>query len=365
MERELAEIAGDRSVILFALGCLSAIAGMAAAQCVRSLLVSARANAIPPEPEIRSTLNMHNITARPRLLGLICAAAAVGMGLVYMSAAGAPFQYSAMNIAALMLGVGAWAALGRTATSGLSGGGATTLGLAASLLLTALFGNGVDGAARWVTLGQLNLQVSLIVIPVMLVIHARKPDAMGALAMIVAALALALQPDRAMAGVLTASLLILVMSKRSGLTVVAAGAASLAFGWTLLRPDLLPAVPFVDRVFNTAFNVHPVVGFAVALGTIALVAPVLIGVWKSGSERPALLTFGACWLGVVAAAALGNYPTPLVGYGGSAVLGYLLSVALLPNTARAFDSKRAPVEPSADGGRADQRISQLDAVRLA
>jgi hypothetical protein len=33
---------------------------------------------------------------------------------------------------------------------------------------------------------------------------------------------------------------------------------------------------------------------------------------------------------VVAAAALGNYPTPLVGYGGSAVLGYLLSAALLP-----------------------------------
>ena len=27
---------------------------------------------------------------------------------------------------------------------------------------------------------------------------------------------------------------------------------------------------------------------------------------------------------------LGNYPTPLVGYGGSAILGYLLTFAFLP-----------------------------------
>jgi hypothetical protein len=43
----------------------------------------------------------------------------------------------------------------------------------------------------------------------------------------------------------------------------------------------------------------------------------------------------------VLAAALGNYPTPLVGYGGSAVLGYLLSVALLPGGARAASAEGA------------------------
>jgi hypothetical protein len=48
---------------------------------------------------------------------------------------------------------------------------------------------------------------------------------------------------------------------------------------------------------------------------------------------------------VVAAAALGNYPTPLVGYGGAAVLGYLLSVALLPSGAR--DTSRSLASQSA------------------
>jgi cell division protein FtsW (lipid II flippase) len=37
---------------------------------------------------------------------------------------------------------------------------------------------------------------------------------------------------------------------------------------------------------------------------------------------------------VIAAAAIGNYPTPLVGYGGSAILGYLLSAALLSASTR-------------------------------
>ena len=37
----------------------------------------------------------------------------------------------------------------------------------------------------------------------------------------------------------------------------------------------------------------------------------------------------ATWLAVVAFAFAGNYPTPLVGYGSSAILGYCLSAAVL------------------------------------
>ena len=40
--------------------------------------------------------------------------------------------------------------------------------------------------------------------------------------------------------------------------------------------------------------------------------------------------FGVVWLGTVVAAALGNYPTPVVGYGGSAILGYSMCLSLIP-----------------------------------
>ena len=70
---------------------------------------------------------MNSISARPRLLGLVCGVAAVGMGMAYMVAAGAPSRYLAVNFAALVLGASAWLALGRTAGSRLAGAGPVIL----------------------------------------------------------------------------------------------------------------------------------------------------------------------------------------------------------------------------------------------
>jgi hypothetical protein len=150
--------------------------------------------------------------------------------------------------------------------------------------------------------------------------------------MAAAALALAVQPDRAMAGVLAAGLCGLLWAEPSRLKLLSAGAAIAAFGWTLAAPDTLPEMPFVDQILYSAFDVHPLAGLAVAIGAAALAVPALIAL-RAGEARPTLAAFGACWLAVVVAAALGNNPTPLVGYGGSAILGYLLSGALLPGNA--------------------------------
>jgi hypothetical protein len=365
MARELDEIADDAAAAAFAAGCLRAVLALAVTARLRSLLAAARPILIPPAPSTWSLATMNSISARPRLLGLICALGAVAMGVVYLAAAEAPGRYILMNLAALVLGATAWLALGRTAGSGGRGAGAATLALALPLLLTALFGIPVDGPSRWVSAGPLNLQVSLIVLPAMLVLYARRPDAAGTAGMLVAALALAAQPDRAMAGVLAAGLLALLVSNRGRLPAAAAAGAVLAFGWTMLRPDRLPAVPYVDRVLYTAFDVHLLAGVAVLTGAAALLVPALAGAWRPAGERAPFLAFGGCWSAAVAAAALGNYPTPLVGYGGSAVLGYLLSTALLPNGAAERGAARAPAPLRADGRTSDRGILELRAPRLA
>jgi len=363
MERELAEITEDGAALLFAAGCLRAVLGLAIAARLRSLSAAARSILFPLAPSTWSLLTMTPISARPRLLGLICGAGAVGMGMAYMLAAGAPSRYLLVNLAALVLGATAWLALGRTAGSRLAGAGPVILALALPLLLTGFFGIAVEGASRWVSVGPLNLQVSLIVLPVMLVLYARRPDAIGTAGVIAAALALAVQPDRAMAGVLVAGLLGLLCATPGRLAFTAAAASLLAFGCTLITPDTLPAAPYVDRILYTAFDVHPLAGVAVVLGAALLVVPALIVASKTAGERPALLAFGGCWLGMVVAAALGNYPTPLVGYGGSAVLGYLLSVALLPGGARqtggsAASAPRPVADRSSDPTASELRVPQ-------
>lgn len=266
------------------------------------------------------------LVREPRFAGLACAGGAVALGLCYLLMAGAPMRHLAINAAALLVGLAAFVTvtgprwrLGRAGEKVLP-----LLGLV--LLATALFGVSVEGASRWVQLGPLNLQVSLIILPAMIVAFARAPSAGGAAGMSIAALALALQPDRGMSGVLAAGLATLALLRPERAVLLALAAAVAGFAATLVQADALPALPFVDQIFYSAFDVHPLAGTAVLAGGLLLLLPTLL----DSGDRSVSVAFGAVWAAVLAAAALGNYPTPLVGYGGSAIVGYLLSLALLP-----------------------------------
>lgn len=263
----------------------------------------------------------------PRAVGLACAAGAVGLGAVYLAAAQAPWSYIVVNSTAFVMGLIAYAALIRWGWGSTRRSGAIALALAAVLLATALFGTSADGSTRWIRVGSLGLQVSLLFLPLMIVAFARHRDAAGTSGLIVAALAMALQPDRAMAGVLAGSLLTLAILRfdiRVGMTLLA---AVIAFAVTLVRPDTSPASPWVDGILYTSFEVHPLVGAAVLTGALLLIVPAVYAFRKSSAHQHVYAVFGMVWICVIVAAALGNYPTPLVGYGGSAVLGYVLSLA--------------------------------------
>ena len=364
MQRELAEIQDDAAALAFIYGCLRTVLLLALAAQLRSACVVARRSLSSVFAAQGSFATVKRIMDGPWTVGLICGAGAVGLGIVYMLVAGAPSSYLGVNLGSLVIGVTAWAALRPTARSRLAGGGYVTLCLASLLVLTSLFGVAADGASRWVTLGPLTVQVSLILLPPMLVIYARQPDAVATFGMLAAAVALALQPDRAMAGVLMTALIALALSARRPLEIAAAAAAVLAFGYTLLVPDNLTAVPYVDGVFYSAFDAGLLAGLAVVVGAAALVAPAAIGLLMNVGDRAPLLAFGGCWAAVVAAAALGNYPTPLVGYGGAAVLGYLLSAGLLTKGISEPAAGGLRSRPPADDGD-DQIRSELRGAQLA
>lgn len=274
------------------------------------------------------------LRGNPRTLGVACAVAATGLGLAYMSAAGAPALYLAINVLALLMGLALYGLLRTHAGEAPALPGGVTLAFGAVLLATTLFGVSVEGASRWIRIAGLSVQISLVLLPTMLVAFARRRDLLSTLGVILGAVALALQPDRAMAGVLASALAVLAVRRRDLWVGSALGIAATGFAVTLLRPDTLPAVPYVDRILYTAFEVHVMAGLAVVCGALLLALPAIPG-RKLGSENgDAFAVFGTLWLGIVVAAAAGNYPTPLVGYGGSAVVGYVLSLAFLPGPVR-------------------------------
>ena len=265
----------------------------------------------------------------PRAAGIACAVGATGLGMLYLTMAGAPAIYLMVNGLALVMGL---AAVGLAWTAGwdrhLSSEIVLVLGVA--LLATALFGLSADGVTRCIRVGGLSVQVSLVVLPVMLVSFARCRTRYSTLGVVLAALALALQPDRAMAGVLASALAVLAVSTRDPRVLLALAGAAAGFAATLLRPDAPPAVPYVDQVLYTSFDAGILAGLAVTGGALVLVVPAMLGWRHDPDHRDVYAVFGVIWLGTVVAAALGNYPTPVVGYGGSAVLGYALSLSLVP-----------------------------------
>lgn len=328
---ELEEIPEDTQALAFALASVRGLApralGWLLMQPFIALLgVAARAS--------RAGANaLHD----PRAVGALCAAGAVAMGLAYMRLAGAPVGYLGINAGALVLGLVLLAPVSRIPWGDGRLSGALIFGLSALLLATALAGVRIEGAARWVRLGGVSVQPSLVLLPLMLAGFSRTRTPLATAGIVVAALAMALQPDRAMAAMMTATLATLVATRADRLAFMAFTASLLAFAVTLLRPDTLPAAPFVDQVLSSAFDVHALAGLAVVAGSAMLLVPVMMGWARDEDSRATCLAFGSAWLAAILAAAFGNHPTPVVGYGGSAILGYVLSLSTLPRRVSARD----------------------------
>ena len=329
MVAEAGAIDGRLTALGFALGCLGCAIG-------------ARMGLYLPTEE--GTM-MDVLSSKPRRLAIWCATGATGLGLVWMAAAGAPLRYLVVNAAALILGFLTVALLSRT---GDIRRGVVDLMLAAALLLVLWLGVSADGVTRWVMVGGIPLQPSLVLVPILALRFARTRDALSMLAIFVAALALALQPDRAMAGALAAAMAVLAILRPERNALIALAAAGAGFAITLFRADPSPAMPYVDQIFVSAFAVHVLAGLAVVAGAALLVVPAATGLLRDPGNRAAYAVFGAIWLGVIAAALLGNYPTPLVGYGGSAILGYLVSLLGLPMRAEGIVARRESAAHPAD-----------------
>ena len=264
-----------------------------------------------------------------RPLALAAAAAAVSAGCLLLLLSGAPLRMPVMNFAALLIGLTALLAL-RAAAALLSRPAHWDWALLATSLLvpfTALAGAEAGGVARWMIIAGLTTQPALMIVPPLAIAFALRPSAVRAAAVGCAAAGVALQPDPAAAAMLAlGTLAALAARKPTPAAVGAAVAAAAALFAAWLSSPLLPPAPFVEQVLPTAIGLGLATTIVAAAGLALLFLPAL----TSDQDHPqARLAFAGVWLGAVLAALAGSYPTPVLGFGGSAILGYVLSVGLL------------------------------------
>jgi hypothetical protein len=173
------------------------------------------------------------------------------------------------------------------------------------------------------------IHVSHLIAPLAIGVAARRPGPAPAAGLAALSLGLALQPDAAALIALTAALGVLLATQRNGWTAVALGAASLAATWTLFHPALIPPVSWVERMPGTALEMELWLGFLVALGLCLMPMPFVFIAVQGRRRRSLAGALAAYWIGLIGVSLIGAFPTPLVGYGVSAILGYVLSWALL------------------------------------
>lgn len=259
---------------------------------------------------------------------LALAAAAVGAGCALLVALGAPPRMSMMNGAALLIGLAGVAAIWACRRAGASAGiGDVALLIASALIpLTALVGPQADGVARWLVVGGLTIQPALIVVPLITVGLALHPSLIRSASAVVAAAGLAMQPDPGGALILLLGVIVFLREpeSRTAGTLIAVAAAAICAGVAIARNVVLSPVPFVEGVLPDAVHAGPLPLLLACATILLMLAPAF-----TRRLRAPQLAFLAVWIAALTAALLGPYPTPVVGFGGSSVLGFVLSAGLL------------------------------------
>ncbi len=242
-------------------------------------------------------------------------------GVGYLAFAGAPLHYLAVNSGALAAAL----LLMRFAPELQSDRALDFVAMGAILVLflPILFGPDVEGIRRWVGLGPVKLHSGLLVVPMLMALLPRLAKKRRLVVAALASIAMSLQPDRASALALLSGTGALFMTQRSLENMASLLFAAFALGATLIQPDLLETVRYVEHVLADAWASNPLIGSILAVSILAVL--VLPALWKPNLV-PALAAFG----GFALASLFGPYPTPFIGYGAASIIGFGLAIVLVP-----------------------------------
>lgn len=323
MRAEVLSMTDAREALAYAWGCFTTALRMACRQRVAAL-------------------------GQPDALGLACASVVVALGCAFMATRKAPTAYVWVNGLSLMLAWATFALLPRQHLQRdvqLRAGATCALG--AVMLWAALPSHHASVADGWLRLGPLPVQPTWLLCPAWWAVSAPlaglAPRSRTGRPLQLAGLLMGLLALTAQAQAPLLALTAWLLGRRAwrGRTMTEAGLALLALGmaklalarWTAPEPQ-----PFVDEVLQLAFTHASALGLLMTAAWLGLLLP---GVLHRRARE-----HGLAWAALLALALPGWLPAPVLGFGGSFILGYVLSLAVLPGARDAAPGTRpAPAHP--------------------
>ena len=302
MQAEVAAAGSEREALSFAWGCLWA--------ALHHSFAGARGG----------SAQVHNV-------GVLSCAVSVLAGCAFMRSAGAPGHYVWMNLLSLVFAVATFYLLPHRrlqADEGLRAKLAFALG---ALLLIAGVGQAHTGASAWLQIGPVTLNLPWLLLPALLLASDVQPQsvarswAVGGILM--ACSTLVLQADPVLLGLVAAVLGVRAWRQRHIALALLALAASAMAAYVTPSWQAPQALAFVDQFVHRGFSQSGLMG-------LGLVLVQMMPLWPALQHRPAR-QHGLIWGLIVVLSLPGWLPSPLVGFTGSFIVGYVLSLMVLGN----------------------------------
>ncbi|MEW6022758.1 MAG: FtsW/RodA/SpoVE family cell cycle protein [Pseudomonadota bacterium] len=253
------------------------------------------------------------------------------VSLMAMRVSGAPNGSLAVQAIAFVLA--ALLALPKRTAAWVESVDARWLGGAILLVTIAVLVAGVEieGARRWLRVGPVLLHPASLLGSILLLALARGPgNAWCTIPSGAAIVCFGLGNDGAasLAFALGSSALLLVERKewKTLLPLCVLAWCMAAWGWT--RPDTLAPVPWVEQIISQTWTASELLGIAAGVLLAMLPLPFVLAALEPG-RRSAGLALAGFWIGLLVAGLVGNYPVPVIGYGASPVIGWLLALRLV------------------------------------
>jgi cell division protein FtsW (lipid II flippase) len=203
------------------------------------------------------------------------------------------------------------------------------------ILYTAIEGQAANGVSRWLSIGgtDIRIQPSVMLMPAMLIVAAILRNALATIGVALAFLGLAFQGDAllAFASAMAIAISLLAARRTYWLTFVLLVYALLCCVVALRNAVTLSPVAHVDQALQSAFAWTPFAGFAALVMAILTILPPQKNLARHICKNTSVQIHATVWGTLIVASALGLQatPLPLLSFGGSAIIGFFLSLALI------------------------------------
>jgi len=285
-----------------------------------------------------TTGGQHPGSPRSALLSLVASVPALAVGVLAMRASDLAAGVWGQNVAAwaagALLGLGVWRARAPVPAPIVA---VFTALFTLGALVATLLARGMDGVHRWLSVGPVRLHAAALLLPLLLVALERLARVRGwwvaALVAVGVVSALLLQPDAAQATAVAAAAGVLLLPgvRRSVPRVIAVVSLLVIAGLSWLRRDPLAPVPHVEEIVGLAGTLWTG-GAVVAIAALLLLPVPFLQAGREAGRRTGL-ALGAYVSVTCLAPFVGSFPVPVMGYGISPIVGYLLRAGALLRSA--------------------------------